>query len=135
MAGGELRLFRQWDQLVFRPQGIVRQIATGHAGIGEQRGDATLDINPAVAARRAGLIGNLIQRLFVRQQVFRHRFQHLCALLERHVRQRRAAVAARIAQARRQRQAVGADLVQRLTGHGVADPRPSPCPYTQAPER
>ena len=78
MAGGELRLFRQWDQLVFRPQGIVRQIATGHAGIGEQRGDATLDINPAVAARRAGLIGNLIQRLFVRQQVFATAFS-ICA--------------------------------------------------------
>ena len=101
VAGGELRLFRQRDQLVFRPQRIIRQIAAGHAGIGEQRGDAAFDIDPAVAARRTGLIGNLIQRLFMRQQVFGHRFQHLGALLECHVRQRRAAVAAGIAQARR----------------------------------
>ncbi|MNE03408.1 hypothetical protein D3C80_959070 [compost metagenome] len=103
MSGGKLRLFGQRDQFVFRPQGIVRQFAPCQPGIGKQRGDTAFDIHPAVTASRAGLVRNLIQRFFVGQQVLSHRFHHLRALLEGHLCQRLAALAARILQTGGQR--------------------------------
>ena len=55
MAGGKAPLFRQRDQFIFRPQRIVRQLATAEAGVGEQRADPTFNIDPAIGAGRPGL--------------------------------------------------------------------------------
>ncbi|MNZ83657.1 hypothetical protein D3C78_1023920 [compost metagenome] len=121
MAGGKLRLFGQRDKFVFRPQGIVRHFTACQTGIGKQRGYTALNVHPAVTASRSGLVGNVIQRFFMSQQVFGHRLHHLCALLEGHLRQRLATPAARILQAGGQRQPIGTNLIQRFAGNGMMD--------------
>ena len=51
----EMTLFGERDQLVLRPQDIVRQFATTEPGIGEKGADAAFNIDPAVRLRRARL--------------------------------------------------------------------------------
>ena len=84
VTGGKTTLFRQGDQFIFRPQGIVRQFTTAEAGEGEEGADPALDIHPAVGAGRPGLGREGIEHLFLAQQMFCHRFQHRGALDEGH---------------------------------------------------
>ena len=55
VACGKTALFGERDQLVFRPQCIVRQLAATETGISEKRANAAFDIDPAVTARCSGL--------------------------------------------------------------------------------
>jgi hypothetical protein len=55
VARGKAAFFRQRDQLVFRPQRVVRQLAAAQAGVGEEGADAAFNIDPAVGFRRPGL--------------------------------------------------------------------------------
>ena len=54
---GKAALFGQRNQLIFRPQHIIRQLTPAEAGIGEKRADTPFDIDPAVTACCSGLRG------------------------------------------------------------------------------
>ena len=45
---GKAAFFRQRDRLVFRPHGVIRQLAAAQAGISEEGADPAFDIDPAV---------------------------------------------------------------------------------------
>ena len=60
-------------------QAVVGQLAPAARGVGEQGPRAALDVDPAVGARGAGLVGQLVERLLVRH----HRFGERCAACAR----------------------------------------------------
>ena len=74
MTRGKATLFGQRDQLIFRPQGIVRQFTAAETCVGEEGADTAFNIHPAIRTRRAGLGGDGIEIGFAFQQMFRHRF-------------------------------------------------------------
>ncbi len=74
MTRGKTPLFGERDQLVLRPQDIVRQFATTEPGIGEKGADAAFNIHPAIGAARAGLRGDGVELVFLLQQPFCYRF-------------------------------------------------------------
>ena len=68
----------------------VRQLAAGLGGVGEQRADAALDVDPAVGAGGAGGEALGVELLLEAHQVLAEGLQHRGALVEGEAAQRRA---------------------------------------------
>ncbi|MNS79640.1 hypothetical protein D3C72_1133000 [compost metagenome] len=84
VSRGKAAFFRQRDQLVFRPQSVVRQFTATEAGVGKHRANPAFDIHPAVRSGRAGFCRQGVKLLFLAQQMFGDRFQHCRALDKGH---------------------------------------------------
>ncbi len=77
---------------------VVGHFAAALAREHEQRGNAPVDVDPAVAARRTGLGRQCVELLFVFHEVLGQALQHLATLVERHLAQVGAADMARMCQ-------------------------------------
>ncbi|MNG07758.1 hypothetical protein D3C84_910760 [compost metagenome] len=107
-----------------------RQLAGAEAGIGEQGAGAALDVDPAVHAGRAAVVGDRVELLLALHQVLGQRLEALGAGLEVHGHQRRHAALAGVGHGFGEVQLVGVGVgddvavdgaFQRLAGVG-ADP-------------
>ena len=76
---------------------VVRQFAPALGGVDEQRPDAAVDVDAAVRERRAGVVGELVERLPVGVEVLGEGFQQIGALMEGERAQRRPADAPGVA--------------------------------------
>ena len=72
-------------------EGLVGKLAAAPAGVGEERPDAALDVDPGIALRGAGRGRDRVELVLPRHEVLRHRLEHPGALVERHRAERRPA--------------------------------------------
>ena len=70
--------------------GLVRKLPPTAARVGEQGSDASVDVDPRVAARGTREGGDTIELLLSRREILRERLQHARTLVEGHPAQRRA---------------------------------------------
>jgi hypothetical protein len=82
VGAGEAAALAEGDGRAFVQHVRRRQLAPAHAGVGEQRADAAFDVDPAVLARGAGQVRNLVQLFLAVHQVEGQGFQALGAGLE-----------------------------------------------------
>ncbi|MND20561.1 hypothetical protein D3C80_108940 [compost metagenome] len=94
VAAGEMALLAQRDGRAFVHQVARRQFTAADARIGEQRGVAAFDVDPAVGAGGAAVVGQGIELLLALGQVQGQRLQAGSALLEVHGHQRGQATGA-----------------------------------------
>ena len=82
VRAGEGASLAQRHLRAFVPQVAGRGQLLGHAGVGEQRARAALDVDPAVGARGAGVERQRVHLLLALAQVLGQGLQHAGALLE-----------------------------------------------------
>ena len=111
---------RSFDVAVDEEAG-VRQLAAGLGGVGEQRADAALDVDPAVGAGGAGGEALGVELLLALHQVLAERLQHRGALVEGQAPQRRAADVAAVGEHGGEVEAGGVDHGDRRAGGGVEE--------------
>ncbi len=99
---------------------VVRHFAPGLAGEHEQRGNAPVDVDPAVRARRTGLRRQCVEILFLLHQVLRERLQHVATLVEGHLPELAATDLARVLQHAAKVQPVARDARDRFARYRAA---------------
>ncbi|MCY1432611.1 hypothetical protein D9M71_486140 [compost metagenome] len=87
VAAGEVALLAQRDGRAFVHQVARGQLAAADTGIGEQRGVTAFDVDPAVGAGGAAVVGQGVELFLVLGQVQGQGLEALGALLEIHAHQ------------------------------------------------
>ena len=119
----ELPLLAEHDRRPFVQDVARRQLVAAHRRVGVERAGAALDVDPAVAARRAGVARDRVELFLPLVEVGRERLQARRALLEVEREQRRAAGAARERERLAEVELVGMGVVDRRAVDGAGQRR------------
>ena len=114
-------VLRQAFELAVEQHMRVGKLAPALGREGEERAGAAFDVDPAVLARRAGQIVELVQLFLARHDREAERFDHPRALVEGQLAQRRAADLAGVAQHPAEIDAAGAGRRDRRAVDGARD--------------
>ena len=118
MLADEAALLRQRRRAAIHQHGVIGQLPAADGGVGEQGPRAALDIDPAIASARAGVIRQLIERLLARDNRLGQPLEQHGALMEGKRAQGRAAGLAGVAGHGPEIQPVRSGSGHHLAGHG-----------------
>ena len=121
MLAQECPLTRQLLHIAVEIDMPVRHLAPPLGGDDKHRADAAINVDLAVTERRAGAIGQLIQRLTMPVQMRGQRLEHARAVVERHGAQRRATHRAGMIAHRQHIQRIIARTGKNLACHRIRD--------------
>ena len=132
MLGGEGAVLRQSLGIAIQQHTGVRQFAPALGGVGKQRADAAVNIDPAVGTGGAGGGGKRVKLFLAVHQRQAKRLQHRGPFMERHAAQRRTGLLPTIGKGAGKIDAARIDEGDGRTGRGVKKRNPFPGPRSPA---